>query len=61
MGWRHTVEDLDRWAAAFDNQARPQRPTSTDDIPWLKRWSRKMRSLASQKEKACEHKVRQRR
>ena len=56
----HTVEELDRWAAAFEDQARPRHPTSTDDPPWLHRWARKTRRLAGQKEKAREHKAHQR-
>ena len=55
----HTVEELDRWAAAFEGQARPTHPMSLDDPPWLRRWARQMRSLAGQKAKAREQKAQQ--
>jgi hypothetical protein len=35
-------------------------PANTDDPKWLWRWARKLRRLARKKEKAREHKARQR-
>ena len=56
-----SVEELERWAAKLEDEARIGHPTSTDDIPWLRRWADKIRDLAAQKEQAREHKSGQRR
>lgn len=54
----HTAEELLAWADKFD--AKILDPKNTDDPRYLKRWASKMRSLAAQKVRACEHKCHER-
>jgi hypothetical protein len=55
----HTAEELYAWADRLDAQVKD--PENLDDPRYLERWAGKMRNLASQKEKAREHKDQQRR
>lgn len=52
-----TVEDLYAWADRFDRRARYA--DAWDDPGWLRRWAKRLRCLAEQKERSREHKGRQ--
>jgi hypothetical protein len=53
-----TAEELYAWADELEAQIND--PSNQDDPRYLTRWVEKMRTLARQKEKALEHKMRQR-
>jgi hypothetical protein len=50
-----TAEELHAWAGRFERRASYSDPC--DDPNWLRRWSKRLRCLADQKEKAREHKA----
>ena len=54
----HTAEELHAWADRFEFRARFG--DADDDPGWLRRWAKRLRCLAEQKEKAHEHKSPQR-
>ena len=54
----HTAEELYIWADELETQIKD--PKNEDDPRWLSRWAEKLRTLARQKEKALEHKMKQR-
>ena len=49
-----TAEELHAWADRLERYARY--PPHTDDPVWLRRWAKRLRCLAEQKERAREHK-----
>jgi hypothetical protein len=56
---KFTAEQL--YAAADATVQQIRAPKKTDDPKWLWQWAKKLRLLARKKEKAREHKTRQRR
>jgi hypothetical protein len=50
----HTAEELHAWADRFERRARFADPY--DDPGWLRRWGKRIRCLAEQKEKARDNK-----
>jgi hypothetical protein len=50
-----TAEYLHAWADRFERQARYSHPC--DDLGWLRRWAKRLRCLAEQKERARENKI----
>jgi hypothetical protein len=54
----HTAEELHEWADRFEFRARFG--NAFEDPGWLRRWAKRLRCLAEQKEKAREHKNPQR-
>lgn len=55
---KFTADELHDYADA--NVQRIRHPKNTDDPKWLWRWAKKLRWLARRKEKARDHKARQR-
>jgi hypothetical protein len=55
--WSYTASQLEVWADQLDAQARNE--NSADDPKWLKRWANRIRRLSVKKERAHEHKLRQ--
>jgi len=53
-----SAKELYEWAHELEAQIKD--PSNQDDPRWLTRWAEKMRALARKKEKALEHKFRQR-
>jgi len=51
---KFTAEEL--YALADELEARIENPINTDDPKWLRRWVKRVRRLAGEKEKAVEHK-----
>ena len=54
---KFTAEELHAKADEYERQITD--PNNTDDTIWLQRWPDRIRKLAVQKEKACEHKENQ--
>lgn len=55
--WSYTSAELSEWADRLEAQIREE--GNADDPRWLQRWADKLRRLAMQKERALEHKERQ--
>jgi cyclopropane fatty-acyl-phospholipid synthase-like methyltransferase len=55
----HNAEELHGWADRFERHANYSDPC--DDPGWLRRWAKRLRGLAGQKQKAREHKAAQQR
>ena len=53
-----TAEELHTWADRFEFRARYGYGSSDPD--WLRRWAKRLRCLAEQKERARDHKARRR-
>lgn len=54
----HTAEELHAWADRFEHRAWFN--DARDDPGWLRRWAKRLRCLAEQKDKAHNHKAKHR-